>query len=71
MECSKLLIQAGIQRVVFGEYYRMHDGVDLLCRAGIEVIHLWKRDSEYEPFAITADNSESHYQEVAKELAKD
>ena len=71
MECSKLIIQAGIQRVVFGEYYRMHDGVDLLCRAGIEVIHLWKRDGEFEPFAITADNRESHYQEVAKELAKD
>jgi len=64
MECSKLIIQAGIRRVVFGEYYRMHDGVDLLCRAGIEVVHLWKRKGEYSTVAITVDNSESHYQEV-------
>ena len=65
MECSKLIIQAGIRRVVFGEYYRMHDGVDLLCRAGIEVIHLWERDGDYHPVALTTDNSESHYREVA------
>ena len=69
MECSKLIIQAGIQRVVFGEYYRMHDGVDLLCRAGIEVIHLWECDGKYEQIAITSDNSDSHYQEVAQYLA--
>jgi hypothetical protein len=54
--------------VVFGEYYRMHDGVDLLCRAGIEVIHLWKRDHDYEAIAITGENSESHYQEVAQAI---
>ena len=64
MECSKLIIQAGIRRIVFGEYYRMHDGVDLLCRAGIEIVHLWERDGQYTPVAITSDNSESHYQEV-------
>ena len=69
MECSKLIIQAGIRRVVFGEYYRMHDGVDLLCRAGIEIIHLWHHDGEYEPIEITTDNSESHYQVVAKYIA--
>ncbi len=69
MECSKLIIQAGIRRVVFGEYYRMYDGVDLLCRAGIEVIHLWERDGEYHPLAITSDNSGSHYQEVEQYLA--
>jgi len=68
MECSKLIIQAGIARVVFGEYYRMHDGVDLLCRAGIEVIHLWQRDGSYQAFALTASNSESHYQEVENYL---
>ena len=66
MECSKLIIQAGISRVVFGEYYRMHDGVDLLCRAGIEVIHLWQRGEDYCPVMLTSDNSESHYQEVEK-----
>ena len=69
MECSKLIIQAGIKRVVFGEYYHMHDGVDLLCRAGIEVIHLWKRGDEYQVVAITNDNSESHYREVEKYMA--
>ena len=64
MECSKLIIQAGIRRIVFGEYYRMHDGVDLLCRGGIELVHRWERDGQYTPVAITSDNSESHYQEV-------
>jgi hypothetical protein len=28
----------------------MHDGVDLLCRAGIEIVHLWERNGEYEPY---------------------
>ncbi|MBQ6078774.1 MAG: dCMP deaminase family protein [Muribaculaceae bacterium] len=68
MECSKLIIQAGIRRVVFGEYYRMHDGVDLLCRAGIEIIHLWERDGEYHPVTLTTETSESHFQEVEKYL---
>ena len=37
IECAKLIIQAGIKRVVFGEEYRIMDGVDLLKRAGIDV----------------------------------
>ena len=37
IECAKLIIQAGIKRVVFGEEYRIMDGVELLKRAGIEV----------------------------------
>lgn len=37
IECSKLIIQAGIRRVVFRDEYRLTDGVDLLTRAGIEV----------------------------------
>ena len=40
IECSKLIIQAGIKRVVYGEEYRIMDGVDLLKRAGIEVMLL-------------------------------
>ena len=40
MECSKLIIQAGIKRVVFNELYRLADGVELLERAGIEVVHV-------------------------------
>ena len=38
IECAKLIIQAGIRRVVYGENYRLTDGIDLLKRAGIEVI---------------------------------
>ena len=40
IECAKLIIQAGIKRVVYGEKYRLTDGVDLLERAGIEVVYL-------------------------------
>lgn len=37
MECAKLIIQSGIKRVVYGEEYRIMDGVKLLERAGIAV----------------------------------
>ncbi|MGC9354277.1 MAG: deoxycytidylate deaminase [Mariniphaga sp.] len=37
LECSKLIIQAGIKRVVFTESYRIEDGINLLKRANIEV----------------------------------
>lgn len=37
LECSKLIIQAGIKRVVFTENYRLEDGINLLKRANIEV----------------------------------
>jgi len=37
IECAKLIIQAGITRVVYGEKYRIMDGVELLERAGIDV----------------------------------
>ncbi len=40
IECAKLIIQAGIKRVVYGEKYRLTDGTELLQRAGIEVIYL-------------------------------
>lgn len=40
MECSKLIIQAGIRRVVFSVLYRITDGLDLLRRAGVEILHL-------------------------------
>jgi dCMP deaminase len=40
MECSKLIIQAGIKRVVFDEKYRIIDGLEVLERAGIELINL-------------------------------
>ncbi len=37
MECSKLIIQSGISRVVYADEYRLDDGIKLLRRAGIEV----------------------------------
>lgn len=37
MECSKLIIQAGIKRVVYRDEYRLTDGIDLLKRAGVIV----------------------------------
>lgn len=40
LECSKLIIQAGIRRVVYHELYRMSDGIDLLKRASVECIHI-------------------------------
>ena len=38
IECAKLIIQAGIKRVVFGEIYRLTDGIELIKRAGIECV---------------------------------
>lgn len=40
VECAKLIIQAGIRRVVFIEMYRLTDGLDLMKRAGIECVHI-------------------------------
>jgi dCMP deaminase len=40
IECAKLIIQAGIVRVVFSEPYHMNDGIELLERAKIEVVQI-------------------------------
>lgn len=48
MECSKLIIQAGIRRVVFSDLYRITDGIDLLRNAGIEVVYLPIDDGDSE-----------------------
>ena len=40
IECAKLIIHAGIKRVVYGEKYRLTDGIELLERAGIEIEYL-------------------------------
>ena len=37
IECAKLIIQAGIKRVVYAREYRLTDGADLLRQAGIKV----------------------------------
>lgn len=46
IECSKLIIQAGIKRVVYAEKYRLEDGLDLLRKAKIEVLYLNPDDYE-------------------------
>ena len=40
IECAKLIIQAGIKRVVYAEKYRLNEGIELLERAGIKVEYL-------------------------------
>ena len=37
IECAKLIIQAGIKKVVYARSYRLTDGIDLLREAGVEV----------------------------------
>ncbi len=40
LDCAKLIIQAGITRVVFADLYRITDGIDLLRRAGVECCYI-------------------------------
>ncbi len=40
LECSKLIIQAGIARLVYRDDYRIMDGIELLQKAGIEVLRI-------------------------------
>ena len=40
IECAKLIIQAGIKRVVYAEHYRLEDGINLLKRANIDVEYI-------------------------------
>ena len=38
-DCSKLVLQAGINRVVFMDMYKDTEGIDFLANAGVEVVH--------------------------------
>ena len=40
IDCAKLILQAGISRVVYYEHYRKSDGIDFLKKAGISVEQL-------------------------------
>lgn len=40
IECAKLIIQAGIKRVVYSEDYRSSDGIELLMKAGIMIEYI-------------------------------
>jgi dCMP deaminase len=44
LECSKLIIQAGIKRVVFYDAYRLEDGINLLKEAFIEIVQVALED---------------------------
>ncbi len=46
IECSKLIIQAGIKKVFYARQYRLTDGIELLERAGIEVVYMPLSNSE-------------------------
>lgn len=46
LECAKLIIQSGIKRVVYSEKYRLEDGIELLRRAGVEVVYVNITDKE-------------------------
>jgi dCMP deaminase len=48
MECSKLIIQSGIKRVVYCNRYHNTDGLDLLKRAGIELVYIDPENNIYE-----------------------
>ena len=48
MECAKLIIQSGIKRVVYCDRYRINDGIDLLKRAGIELVYIDLEKDIYE-----------------------
>lgn len=48
LECAKLIIQAGIKRVIYGEKYRLDDGLKLLERAGIETTLIEDADASKE-----------------------
>lgn len=46
IECAKLIIQAGISRVIYSEKYRLEDGINLLRRAGIDVEYVEMKNNE-------------------------
>jgi dCMP deaminase len=45
-DCSKLIIQSGIKRVVFRNKYKDTSGIDFLTEYGIEVNHLEQNNNE-------------------------
>lgn len=52
IECSKLIIQSGIKRVVFADMYRLTEGLQLLKRAGVECIRISEEDGELKEFIL-------------------
>lgn len=48
LECAKLIIQSGIKRVVYCNRYHTPDGLELLERAGIELVFIDLEKQVYE-----------------------
>ena len=48
MECAKLIIQSGITRVVYSQKYHTSAGIDLLKRAGVELVYIDFENDIYE-----------------------
>jgi dCMP deaminase len=44
IECAKLIIQAGIKRVVYCDQYRLTEGLELLQKANIELVYIGKEE---------------------------
>lgn len=52
-DCSKLIIQSGIKRVVFSDTYRITDGLDYLVESGILVEQLDINNKTLKPWVIS------------------
>jgi len=48
VECSKLIIQSGIRRIVYSNRYHNTEGLALLKRAGIEIVFIDLEKNKYE-----------------------
>ena len=46
IECAKLIIQAGIKRVVYSKLYRITDGIELMKTAGITLEYIPEPENE-------------------------
>ena len=46
-QCAKMIITAGIKRVVFKELYRDTSGVDLLKQYGVEIYQIEDGDNDF------------------------
>lgn len=46
-DCSKLVLQAGIKRVVFKDSYKDTEGIDFLKSAGIDITQIELKDDEF------------------------
>lgn len=45
-ECSKLILQAGIKKLVYVDHYKDNDGIEFLRNHGIEILHVPDDDLE-------------------------